>query len=53
LEWIIQPQMSPPILSAARSSPVKTAITPGMIIAGPVSMDRIAAWACGERRKYA
>jgi hypothetical protein len=28
-EWIIQPQISPPTLSAAMSSPVSTATTPG------------------------
>jgi hypothetical protein len=38
--WIIQPQISPPILSAARSSPVKTASTPGMASAA-LGVDRL------------
>jgi hypothetical protein len=53
LLWIIQPQIRPPTLSAARSSPVKIPTTPGIARAAPASMLRIAACACGERRKYA
>ena len=51
LEWIIQPQISPPTLSAARSSPVSTASTPGFAFAAAVSIERMVACACGERRK--
>jgi hypothetical protein len=52
-EWIIQPQMRPPTLSAARSSPVKMASTPGFAFAALASIERILACACGERRKTA
>ncbi len=53
LEWIIQPQISPPILSAARSSPVSTASTPGIASAFEASIRLMVACACGERRKQA
>ncbi|MCY1224097.1 hypothetical protein D9M72_362420 [compost metagenome] len=51
--WISQPQGRPPTLSAARSSPVSTAITPGAASASVLSIERMRACACGERRKYA
>ena len=51
LEWIIQPQMRPPILSAATSSPVKTPTTPGIFFAFDVSIFLIEAWAWGLRTK--
>jgi hypothetical protein len=38
-------------LMAATSSPVKTASTPGAAFAREVSIERIFACACGERRK--
>ena len=38
LEWIIQPQMRLPILSAASSAPVSTASTPGIAAAAAVSI---------------
>ena len=53
LEWIIQPQISPPILSAASCLPVKTPRTPGALAAFPVSIVLIAACACGERTNTA
>ncbi len=37
--WISQPQGRPPTLSAAMSSPVSTAITPGEAAASDVSID--------------
>ena len=51
LEWIIQPQMRLPILSADSSAPVSTASTPGIAAAALVSMFLILAWAWGERTK--
>jgi hypothetical protein len=39
--------------SAAASSPVSTAITPGVARAAAVSTRPMRAWGCGERRKYA
>ena len=51
LEWISQPQMRLPILSAASSAPVSTASTPGIAAATLVSIFRMRAWACGERTK--
>jgi len=51
LLWIIQPQISPPTLSASMSAPVKIATTPGVLAAADVSIFLIVAWACGERRK--
>jgi len=53
LEWIIQPQMRFPILSAASSAPVSTARTPGVAAACAVSTRLSRAWAWGERTKYA
>src|ERR1700692_2001010 len=53
LEWIPQPQRTPPILSSARSAPVSTASTPGMALAALASIFVIFARACGERRKCA
>ncbi|MNX92811.1 hypothetical protein D3C86_1249650 [compost metagenome] len=51
--WISQPQGRPPTLSAAISSPVSTAITPGEASASVLSTERMRAWACGERTKQA
>ena len=51
--WISQPHGRPPTLSAAMSAPVKIAITPGDCFAAAMSMLRIFACACGERRKMA
>ena len=51
LEVTSQPQIRSPILSAARSAPVRMPTTPGMALAAAVSMPRIMAWAWGERRK--
>jgi hypothetical protein len=42
LLWIIQPQISPPRLSVARSAPVKTPTTPG--IAAAAGVDLSSAW---------
>ena len=53
LEWIIQPQIRPPTLSAAMSSPVSTASTPFIFRAADASIPLIAAWAWGERTKKA
>ena len=39
--------------SAAASSPVSTAITPGVASAAAVSMRPMRAWAWGERTKHA
>jgi hypothetical protein len=52
LEWISQPQMRLPMLSAARSAPVRTASTPGMAAAALASIPVILAWAWGKRRKW-
>jgi len=51
LEWINQPQMRLPILSAESSVPVRTANTPGIIAATLMSIFLILAWAWGERTK--
>ena len=51
LEWIIQPQIRFPILSAASSAPARTARTPGMPAAARTSIALIFAWPCGERTK--
>src|SRR5215510_624493 len=53
LEWIIQPQIRLPILSAASSAPVSTASTPGSAFAALASIDLMRAWACGERTNTA
>ena len=49
----IQPQISPPMPSAATSAPVSTPITPGAAAAAVVSTRLIAACAKGERTKQA
>ena len=41
------------IPSAAASAPVSTASTPGMVRASAVSIERMRAWACGERTRAA
>ena len=53
LEWIIQPQIRPPILSAASCAPVSTSITPGIFLAALTSTLLILARACGERTNTA
>jgi len=50
-EVIAQPQIRLPILSAASSAPVSTATTPGIFSALALSIFRIVACGCGERRK--
>src|ERR687893_913726 len=45
-----QPVGIPMAHSPARSSPVKTATTPGLSLAAETSIERILAWACGLRR---
>jgi hypothetical protein len=51
LEWIIQPQIRPPMPSCLTSSPVNTATTPGAFAAADTSIPSMVAWACGERTK--
>ena len=46
---IPQPQGNEPSLSAAASSPVRTAMTPGEASAALLSMPRSTACPCGER----
>src|SRR5262249_51619396 len=53
LEWIIQPQIRLPILSAESSAPVSTASTPGSAFAAFASIDLMRACACGERTNTA
>ena len=52
-ELISQPQGRPPMPSAAKSAPVKTATTPGAAAAAFVSMPPSRALACGLRRIWA
>jgi len=47
-----QPQGSPPILPSM-SLPLKMRTTPGIFSAAEMSIDLMAACACGERRKTA
>jgi hypothetical protein len=51
--WISQPHGRPLTLSAARSSPVSTASTPGSLRAASASMLLMRACAYGERRNTA
>jgi hypothetical protein len=52
LEWIIQPQIRPPTLSLAMSSPVKTWMS-SRPSACEVSIRLMLACACGERTNTA
>jgi hypothetical protein len=47
-----QPQGRPPIFPSM-SLPLKIPITPGIFSASAMSIDLMAAWACGERTKTA